>query len=115
MSKDKAFKPLKPFSVYVGAKSFVTNACSKNQRRLSDFASYSLSVDETKACCTTTAVYRSMRHPDPGELKILHNPKDLSSREHYLVKRLDQSPREKYYFPEATSWRHGWIQSHKGQ
>lgn len=52
-----------------------------------------------------------MRDADPGELQILYNPADRSSGKTYLAKRLDQSPRQKYYFPEATSWRIGWIQN----
>lgn len=52
-----------------------------------------------------------MREANPGELKILYNPADNSSAKNYLTKRLDQSPRQKYYFPEATSWRIGWIQN----
>lgn len=54
-----------------------------------------------------------MRNADPVELEILYNAADRSSGRNYLTKRLDQSPRQKYYFPEATSWRIGWIQSWK--
>lgn len=60
--------------------------------------------------CPST-IEQPMRDANPGELQILYNPADHSSGKTYLTKRLDQSPRQKYYFPEATSWRIGWIQN----
>ncbi|XP_037038122.1 uncharacterized protein LOC119075701 [Bradysia coprophila] len=99
----------KPFTVYAGSKSSTTNGCTK-RKRLSDVVNYSLSPDELKSCPKT--IEQPMRNADPVELEILYNAADRSSGKNYLAKRLDQSPREKYYFPEATSWRIGWIQSH---
>lgn len=54
---------------------------------------------------------RQMRDVTADQLKILANPKDLNARRKYLEVRWDSSPREKFYFPVATSWRYGWVQS----
>lgn len=140
MSKKASSKSFnsKPFTVYVGAKSLASNSCSKCRRYISDVTSYTLSVgkwkcsllncfclsiliielwvyaklsdlDELKSCPTT--IVQPMREVDPSALQILYNSADRSSGKTYLTKRLDQSPRQKYFFPEATSWRIGWIQN----
>ncbi|PZC78155.1 hypothetical protein B5X24_HaOG202550 [Helicoverpa armigera] len=40
--------------------------------------------------------------------KLLMKPRPTFGREVYLKKRTKEDPGNKYYFPECTSWDHGW-------
>lgn len=49
-----------------------------------------------------------MKKVPSNEKQILYNLTDKNARKNYLKERYQRSPREKYHFPEATSWRYGW-------
>lgn len=100
-----------PFTVYVKAsRSIVSTSSSARQRRIANSAEYSMTPAEYEAFGVRLDG-RQMRDVTADHLKILANPKDLNARTKYLEVRWDSSPREKYYFPVATSWRYGWVQS----
>lgn len=98
--------PRRPFTVYTNSRSFVT-ARNRNKYCI-DSVGYSMAPDEIIAC----------QHPDGCTMKevknehqiILKNDCDIEARKKYLSVRWEQSPRDKYYYPAATSWRYGWVQ-----
>lgn len=98
-----------PFTVYVRSdRSFLSTNSLARQRRIANSAEYSMTVAEYEAFGGHLDG-RQMRDVTENHLKILANPKDLNARKNYLEVRLDSSPREKFYFPVATSWRYGWV------
>lgn len=68
------------------------------------YAMYSVSSQERLACLCTNAI-PSMRNIKSDQLTVLKT----DTRKNYLNSRLNISPRSKYYYPEATSWRYGWL------
>lgn len=97
-----------PFTVYVRADRSVVS--SARRTRIANSAEYSMTPAEYEAFGAHLDG-RHMRDVTLDHLKILANPKDLNARMKYLEVRWDSSPREKFYFPVATSWRYGWVQS----
>lgn len=100
---------LRPFSVYTRSKSFVTNSSTQRNKRLSSVADYSMAPDEYRACGDVPAEC-PMRTVNTEHLNILQNRKDTDGRKKYLFARWESSPRDKFYYPAATSWRYGWLQ-----
>lgn len=54
---------------------------------------------------------REMRQAASVHRLMLHDTSDRAARAHYLTARSQVMPRDKYYFPAATSWRYGWVRS----
>lgn len=66
----------------------------------------------------TSDELRSYELPADGQMRrrladdysgILRNAPDLDARKKYLEARSTATPREKYFYPEATSYRYGWV------
>jgi hypothetical protein len=74
-----------------------------------NFASYDMSKDELASLnnCPSNPSHPMRRVPSHQKC-LLHNPTDKEATRHYLQARWEISPTQKYYFPEATSWRYGW-------
>lgn len=43
-----------------------------------------------------------------SDVKVILENSDKESRKNYLHQRNAESPRSKYFYPQATSWRYGW-------
>ena len=43
-----------------------------------------------------------------SDIKIILKNSDKESRKNYLNERNCESPKSKYFYPQATSWRYGW-------
>lgn len=99
-----------PFTVYARTDRSVVTYSSARQRRIANSAEYSMTPAEYEAFGVRLDG-RQMRDVTADQMKILANTKDLNARKKYLEVRWDSSPREKFYFPVATSWRYGWVQS----
>ena len=109
-SSGKLSKAKQNFNVYTKNKSFVTSSgptTLKKKQQIGDF-NYSINVEELKAFEIPSE--RPMRKANEEHLTILTNDQD-AARQKYLNARWNASPRDKYYFPEATSWRYGWVQA----
>lgn len=109
----RAAPPTKlPFVIYIKSSS----ACrptsqaptKRNAKGTNLFVDYSMTSEEL----------RSYALPANGQVRrtvgadysaILHNAPDPDARKKYLAARSAASPREKYFYPEATSYRYGWV------
>ncbi|CAD7078715.1 unnamed protein product [Hermetia illucens] len=79
----------------------VISAGPKRRGSSYDFASYDLAKGEDYKLDTKTA----MKEVPPMQKDILKD----GPRMKYLNIRWEITPDVKYYFPEATSWRYGWM------
>lgn len=81
------------------------------RRKNPEFASYSLSPDELDYVNQHRIVdeTKPMKEVAKDELMLLKDEKIKGTRLNYLLARQTHSPRDKYYYPEATSWRYGWF------
>lgn len=43
-----------------------------------------------------------------SDVKVILENADKESRKNYLHQRNSESPKSKYFYPQATSWRYGW-------
>lgn len=43
-----------------------------------------------------------------SDIKVILKNFDKESRKIYLIERNSESPKSKYFYPQATSWRYGW-------
>ncbi|XP_055856084.1 uncharacterized protein LOC129919255 [Episyrphus balteatus] len=71
-------------------------------KKSSSFASYDLSKEEN---IFNGHFSGPMKSVSVEQKQILESGK----RNDYLTMRYDHSPDTKYNFPEATSWRYGWL------
>lgn len=97
----------RPFTVYTNSKSFITKYRSQSNKCV-DNVGYSIAQDEFVAYQQPDG--RSMKEVKNEHRMILKNERDLDARIKYLSVRWEESPRDKYYYPAATSWRYGWVQ-----
>lgn len=112
---------------------------SSSSRTTNDVFGYSISPAELRACdlqsCDALSgqptamrridsAHRLLQQQQQAQQKDRAKPVDRrtansgrsggdepNARELYLSARKLASPREKYNFPEATSWRYGWVKS----
>lgn len=86
-------------------KSFLTNGSTSRYRQKNNSRfEYDLSKDEQFFNGKFSSAMKSV----PNEEKQILNS---GQRECYLNARYEHSPDSKYYYPEATSWRYGWLHS----
>lgn len=120
-SSAKPAKPKAPFVNYIRTKTSIGSSNGSNplSRRTSDLFGYSLSSAERRAFVLTDNDDANndmdndngMKKRTDAQRTILHNEQDCSARENYLNVRNEVRPRDKYYYPAATSWRYGWVDS----
>lgn len=94
----------KPFTVYTKSKSFIGSAPPRLQCN-NLYIHYSMSNDE----------HQIFEMSSNNSMRQVKNKNCTIDRKLYLQSRLDCSPRAKYYYPEATSWRYGWIRSNPSE
>ena len=89
----------KKFSNYVSSKSFVSKGpkVAKHNNFL-----YHLSSEESKIF---NATKKPMKEVPETEKNLLKG----GQRREYLEVRKEKGPVTKYHYPEATSWRYGWL------
>lgn len=129
-----ATKPtVRPFTSYCKA----ATATRRSRAMGDNIFGYSLSPAEYQACDLRPATARpriaadrestagggddarkqqpphdaEMRRATSEHRQLLHDTGDRAARAHYLSARSQVVPRDKYYFPAATSWRYGWVRS----
>ena len=76
--------------------SFVYTRITKKIRHTNSQVFYSLSNDEN---------YQFNKSPMKNNSTFIKT----KLKQDYLTERYNKRPSEKYNFPEATSWRYGWI------
>ncbi|CAG9772570.1 unnamed protein product [Ceutorhynchus assimilis] len=54
-----------------------------------------------------------MRPVNPEITKLIYTGHNKDGRENYLRERVKLIPEKRFYFPECTSWDHGWKQWHR--
>lgn len=79
-------------------------SCRKTHSKCPEYATYSVNSQERLACVCRNAI-PSMRNVKSDQLTVLKS----DSTKNYLNSRSNITPRSKYYYPEATSWRYGWM------
>lgn len=132
-------KSLRPFTTYCRPASTVTATTTAKYRasRINDIFGYSISPAELRACDLQASgidgsqpmamrrigsahrmlqeqqkVEKQQQTEDSSRQQLgeTKTAKSMGARELYLSARHRESPRDKYYYPEATSWRIGWVQ-----
>lgn len=94
----------RPFNIYTKSSSIRRPRDQKGNV----FADYSMTNEELRSC--EVPADGQMRRPSSQDYSaILHNPPDPDARKRYLEARSAETPREKYFYPEATSYRYGWV------
>lgn len=115
-STKKDSTPPRPFSVYVRCRTFLSSTPRGKCSTPPQGPEYSMSPAEYQSCCHQKAGL-VMRDVKTEHKQILNGSRDTcDARQKYLTARWDSStPREKFYFPAATSWRYGWLLQQKKQ
>lgn len=70
-----------------------------------EYEAIDLHPDRNSAMRSANSEHRKLLLPRSTE------PRDRNGREQYLSARSQVTPRDKYYYPEATSWRYGWVRN----
>ncbi|CAO1347067.1 unnamed protein product [Diamesa serratosioi] len=58
-----------------------------------------------------TEMYQNNENPMKrvsSDIKVILTNFDKEGRTSYLARRNSESPKSKYFYPQATSWRYGW-------
>lgn len=97
--------PKRPFNNYSKSSSFCK---SRNQKDTNRFVDYSMTSEELGSCELPVDGQLRRRLTDDCTA-ILHDENGPDARKKYLAARSVATPREKYFYPEATSYRYGWV------
>lgn len=117
----KSKTPARPFNAYAKAASTVTSAGLRGHRHGNDIFGYSMSsaeygaielADRNGAMRRANSEHRMLLQQTDSHSPLGHKAQPhRNAREQYLSARSLVTPRDKYNYPEATSWRIGWVRS----